>query len=102
MKVVGGGVSGQAGAVRHGLARALVRLDEAIKPATAQGWLPHARPAHEGTQEVRPQARPQGAAVHQALIAPGAARTNDTLRRSGRGYFALLKYPFCLGCCALT
>jgi len=33
VKVVGGGVSGQAGAVRHGLARALVRLDEANKPA---------------------------------------------------------------------
>ena len=33
IKVVGGGVSGQAGAIRHGLARALVRLDEANKPA---------------------------------------------------------------------
>ncbi|MFI5273260.1 MAG: 30S ribosomal protein S9, partial [Ktedonobacterales bacterium] len=31
--VVGGGVSGQAGAVRHGLARALVRLDESFRPA---------------------------------------------------------------------
>lgn len=31
VKVVGGGVSGQAGAIRHGLARALVRLDEANK-----------------------------------------------------------------------
>jgi small subunit ribosomal protein S9 len=33
VKVLGGGVSGQAGAIRHGLARALVRLDEANKPA---------------------------------------------------------------------
>ena len=33
IKVVGGGGSGQAGAVRHGLARALVRMDEANKPA---------------------------------------------------------------------
>ncbi|MBQ7592326.1 MAG: 30S ribosomal protein S9 [Clostridia bacterium] len=32
-KVVGGGLSGQAGAVRHGLARALVLADEANKPA---------------------------------------------------------------------
>ena len=31
VKVVGGGVSGQAGAVRHGLARALVRYDEEFK-----------------------------------------------------------------------
>ena len=32
-KVVGGGLSGQAGAVRHGLSRALVLADEANKPA---------------------------------------------------------------------
>ena len=29
----GGGISGQAGAVRHGIARALVKFDEALKPA---------------------------------------------------------------------
>ena len=29
--VVGGGVSGQAGAIRHGVARALVRFDEELK-----------------------------------------------------------------------
>jgi small subunit ribosomal protein S9 len=33
IKVAGGGVSGQAGAVRHGVARALVRSDEDSKPA---------------------------------------------------------------------
>ncbi|WIG60955.1 MAG: SSU ribosomal protein S9p (S16e) [Ktedonobacterales bacterium] len=33
VKVAGGGVSGQAGAVRHGLARALVRADEEFRPA---------------------------------------------------------------------
>ena len=31
--VSGGGISGQAGAIRHGLARALVKADEAYKPA---------------------------------------------------------------------
>ena len=31
--VKGGGFSGQAGAIRHGLARALVKADEANKPA---------------------------------------------------------------------
>ena len=31
--VNGGGISGQAGAIRHGLARALVKADEANKPA---------------------------------------------------------------------
>ena len=33
VRVVGGGISGQAGAIRHGLARALVRADEGWKPA---------------------------------------------------------------------
>ena len=32
VKVLGGGVSGQAGAIRHGIARALVRVDEAHRP----------------------------------------------------------------------
>lgn len=32
IRVTGGGVSGQAGAIRHGMARALVRADEALKP----------------------------------------------------------------------
>jgi len=30
--VVGGGVSGQAGAIRHGIARALLRFDEELRP----------------------------------------------------------------------
>ena len=33
VNVVGGGFSGQAGAVRHGISRALVRADESLKPA---------------------------------------------------------------------
>ena len=33
IKVEGGGLSGQAGAIRHGIARALVNADEANKPA---------------------------------------------------------------------
>lgn len=32
VNVVGGGMSGQAGAIRHGIARALVKADEAYKP----------------------------------------------------------------------
>ena len=37
VKVVGGGVSGQAGAVRHGIARALVRADEAFRSPLRRG-----------------------------------------------------------------
>ena len=32
-RVTGGGVTGQAGAIRHGLARALLQYDEALRPA---------------------------------------------------------------------
>jgi len=32
-KVVGGGISGQAGAIRHGISRALIKADEELRPA---------------------------------------------------------------------
>jgi small subunit ribosomal protein S9 len=32
VKVTGGGISGQASAIRHGIARALVEADEALRP----------------------------------------------------------------------
>lgn len=35
--VAGGGVSGQAGAVRHGIARALVEADTALRPPLRKG-----------------------------------------------------------------
>ena len=41
--VVGGGLSGQAGAVRHGLARAMITFRARSAPAAEEGWLPHAR-----------------------------------------------------------
>jgi small subunit ribosomal protein S9 len=33
VRVVGGGISGQAGAIRHGIARALIKFDEELRPA---------------------------------------------------------------------
>lgn len=39
VKVEGGGVSAQAGAVRHGIARALVAYDESLKPLLKQHGL---------------------------------------------------------------
>lgn len=35
--VAGGGFSGQAGAVRHGIARALLQADETLRPVMRQG-----------------------------------------------------------------
>jgi small subunit ribosomal protein S9 len=36
IKVVGGGISGQAGAIRHGISRALLKADESFKPLLRQ------------------------------------------------------------------
>ena len=36
----GGGVSGQSGAIRHGIARALVRFDTLLKPSLMEGAFP--------------------------------------------------------------
>jgi small subunit ribosomal protein S9 len=39
VKVVGGGVAGQAGAVRHGISRALIRADEELRPVLKRAHL---------------------------------------------------------------
>ncbi len=39
VRVVGGGVSGQAGAVRHGIARALIKYDDDLRPALKRASL---------------------------------------------------------------
>ena len=39
VKVAGGGISGQSGAISHGIARALVRADENLKPILRQNGL---------------------------------------------------------------
>ncbi len=36
VKVIGGGISGQSGAIRHGIARALVKADEGFKKVLRQ------------------------------------------------------------------
>jgi small subunit ribosomal protein S9 len=39
VKVEGGGISGQSGAISHGIARALVRANESLKPVLRQNGL---------------------------------------------------------------
>jgi small subunit ribosomal protein S9 len=39
VRVAGGGISGQAGAIRHGLARALTRSDEELRPTLKRAKL---------------------------------------------------------------
>ena len=75
-KVAGGGITGWAGAVSHGIARALVVSDESLKRAAAPPEPADARLPHEGAQEGRPQARPQGAAVHEAVARSVSLRSS--------------------------
>ena len=83
IKVEGGGVTGQAGAIRHGIARALLQVDpETQSPAAAPGRPPDPRPADEGAQEVRAQASPKGAAVHEAVASAPGGRTCVAAGRS--------------------
>jgi small subunit ribosomal protein S9 len=39
IKVTGGGITGQSGAISHGIARALVKADERLKPVLRQSGL---------------------------------------------------------------
>ena len=63
----GGGVSGQAGALRHGIARALLEASDEYRGELKTRRLPASRPPYGRAQEVRPEEGPQEAAVLQAL-----------------------------------
>ena len=65
----GGGITGQAGALRLGIARGLVEVDPELRTTLKRAGLLDARRAREGEQEVRPEEGPQGTAVLEALIA---------------------------------
>ena len=70
-RIVGGGVSGQAGALRLGVARALILVDPENRSAAEEGGLPHPGRPGDGAEEVRSQEGPQGAPVLQALVVAG-------------------------------
>jgi len=55
VKCEGGGVSGQAGAVRHGIARALLEMDESLREPLRRNGLLTRDPREKRIKEVRPQ-----------------------------------------------
>ena len=66
VNVTGGGESGQAGAVRHGITRALMEYNAELKPVSVQGRFRYPRCARSGAQEGR---LPQGASPQAVLEA---------------------------------
>ena len=84
VRVNGGGVAGQAGAIRHGLSRALLQYDENLRPALKK---PDPRSSYEGAQEVRSEGCPSRSPVQQALISvPFASKAPEPF---GSGAFLL-------------
>ena len=69
VNVIGGGESGQAGAVRHGITRALMDYDATLKPVLSKAGLRHARRARSRAQEGRPAQSATSQAVLEALMA---------------------------------
>ena len=66
--VSGGGLSGQAGAVRHGISKALTYFEPELRPRAQEGRLPDPRQPRRRAQEVRPHESPPQLPVLQALI----------------------------------
>jgi ribosomal protein S9 len=66
--VTGGGLSGQAGAVRHGISKALTYFEPELRGRAQEGRLPDPRQPHGRAQEVRQGQGPPLLPVLQALI----------------------------------
>ena len=82
VNVRGGGLSGQAGAIRHGISRALIKANPDLRDSLKKaGFLTRDHPRMKERQEVRPsRAARRAPAVQQALIFPAHA----ALPSSGR------------------
>ena len=83
VRVHGGGPSGQAGAVRHGIARALVEVQPRLPRHAQAAGLPHPRRPPGRAQEGRPAQGAQGAAVQQALSRSALAEFGGRGSRCG-------------------
>jgi hypothetical protein len=75
-RVAGGGLSGQAGAMRHGIARALVKADEALKPALkGAGYLTRDPRMKERKKSGQPGARKRFQFSKRGSSRPVSSRT---------------------------
>ena len=77
--VSGGGLSGQAGAIRHGISVALTRYEPGPAPRAQEGRLPNARRPRRRAQEVR-----SGQGAQELPVLEALTRGFRPLRPSGR------------------
>ena len=71
-RITGGGVTGQAGALRLGIARALILVDPENRPTLKRAGFLTRDATGQGAQEVRAEEGAQGTSVLQALTSqPG-------------------------------
>ncbi len=75
--VAGGGVSGQAGAIRLGIARALCDYNVELRRPAQEGRAPDPRRAGQGAQEVRHGGRAQALPVQQTLTVSYSHRVEE-------------------------
>ena len=65
--VDGGGISGQAGAIRLGIAKALLEFNTELRPRLKRAGHADARFPHQGTEEIRTKGSSQEIPVLQAV-----------------------------------
>lgn len=68
VNVHGGGTTGQAGAIRHGISRALLQARYEYRPVLKKAGFLTRDPRMKEKKEVRPQSRSSRSAVQQAII----------------------------------
>jgi len=79
VNVHGGGESGQAGAVRHGITRALIDYDASLKPALSQAGFVTRDAREVERKKSRPAFCAPSQAVQQALIGPASEKSRCAL-----------------------
>ena len=81
--VNGGGITGQAGAIRLGMARALLKIDPEYRVTLRQWGLLTRDPRAKERKKPGLKRAPQGASIHQALESGNIAVCRDESRGSG-------------------
>ena len=98
VNVRGGGCSGQAGAIRHGISRALLHADVEYRPVLKKAGFLTRDPRMKERKKYGLKGSSSRSAVQQALISGGQTISNGILQPS-RDFF---REGFCVtGTCAL-